>query len=317
MKLSALVAYLNHLDGYDIQDAHRAVGGYLDPLVHVVSTHGLQFPHITQRLKTCRTDIAQSLGEYNVILDDLRKEIKSNIESLEPHYLQESYKLYSENMVNDSNQHMLERRPTLSNENETYIRARLMRYSDWHYPGMVLRPGLETWINDLVALDPMYLVDVNHEMLAPCVQRFTPEYQARLRKYVIKEGPEAPMFSLLPKAQMSLVLAYNYFNFKPLELLRCFLAEIYEMLRPGGSLVFTFNNCDRSGGVDLAERYFMCYTPGRLVLSAAELLGFEVIHTYDIDAAATWVELRRPGSLNNIRGGQTLAKIVAKAAKTQ
>lgn len=317
MKLSYLVNYLNNLDRYDITGAHSALAAHLDPVLHTVATHDLQFPEITARLHSHRNRMAGCLQEYADAVVDLRQEIKRNIELLEPHYLQESYKLYSENMVNDSNEHMLNRRPALKPEDVTYIRARLMRHSDWHYPGMILRPGLENWIDDLVALDPMYLVDVNYEMLLPCVSKFTPEYQTRVRKYVINESFDSPMFDRLPRAQMSLVLAYNYFNFKPLELVRCFLREIYDILRPGGTLMFTFNNCDRSGGVNLAERYFMCYTPGRLVLSAAELLGFNVTHTYDIDAASTWVELVKPGTLDNIRGGQTLAKIVAKAAKTQ
>jgi SAM-dependent methyltransferase len=317
MKLSYLVSYLNHLDRYDITGAHTVLTGHLDPVLHAVSTHDLQFPDITERLHSHRDRMTGCLQDYAQAIDDLKHEIRRNIELLEPHYLQESYKLYSENMVNDTNEHMLNRRPTLQADSVAYLRARLMRHSDWHYPGMILRPGLEEWIQDLVALDPMYLVDVNHDMLLPCVAQFTPEYQARVRRYVIQESADVPMFDRLPQAQMSLVLAYNYFNFKPLELVRCFLREIYGVLRPGGTLMFTFNNCDRSGGVDLAERYFMCYTPGRLVLSAAELLGFRVAHTYDIDAAATWVELQKPGTLSSNRGGQALAKIVAKSAKTQ
>lgn len=316
MKLSHLVDYLNHLDSSKTDDAHTALAGHVDPLLHTIETHNLQFPEITDRLRTCRSRMTEGLNAYTDAIGDLKHEIKCNIELLEPHYHRESYKLYSENMVNDSNQHILDRRPALDNANITYIRARLMRHSDWHYPGMILRPGLESWINDLVALDPMYLVDVNHELLLPCVTRFAPEYQQRLRKYVIKESADSPMLDQLPQSQISFVLAYNYFHYKPLELIRCFLKEMYDLLRPGGIVMFTFNNCDRSGGVALAERYFMCYTPGRLVLSAAEMLGFDVAHTYDIDAATTWVELQKPGELCSKRGGQALAKLVVKSVKT-
>ena len=192
-----------------------------------------------------------------------------------------------------------------------------MRHADWHYPAMILRPGLESWIQDLVALDPLYLVDTRASLLEPCLATFPPEYRNRLRSYVVPDTDQDLRLHQLPQGQMSLVLAYNYFHYKPLEVIRRLLAEIYDCLRPGGTVMFTFNDCDRAGAVELAERNYMCYTPGRLILASAELQGYEVMHTYTMDAAATWVELRRPGVLHNLRGGQTLAKIVAKAAKKQ
>ncbi len=312
MKLSTLVAYLNHLEQFDTSKARLAMAPHLEPVLHKVSTHDVQFRDFTQTLTEIRDSVQHSLIRFDDTIADLKQEILSNIENMEPHYLRESYKLYSENMVNDSNDLILSRRPNLTVDAENYVRARLMRHSDWHYPAMIIRPGLESWISDLVALDPMYLVDINRELTEPAASRFTPEYKGRLRRYVIRESTDGVMLKNLPQNQMALVLAYNYFNFKPLEMIRCFFQEIYHCLRPGGCLIFTFNNCDRSGGVELAERYFMCYTPGRLVLSAAEMIGFETIHVYDIDAAATWVELRRPGELNSLRGGQSLAKVITK-----
>lgn len=312
MKLSRLVAYARHLEQFDSAAVSAAMVQHLDPIIHAVSTHKLQFQNYTNQLNVIRSDIESRIEQLDQVLENLRRELQINIESLEPHYLCESYELYSQGMANDSNQLILERRPQLTPDAENYIRARILRHSDWHYPGMILRPGLESWIMDLVALDPLYLVDTNLDLLRPAMARFNPEYQNRLRCYVIQESMEQPMMTDLPQAQMSMILAYNYFNFKPLELIRCLLAELYQCLRPGGTLLLTFNNCDRAGGVDLTERYFMCYTPGRLVLTAAEVLGFEVAHTYDIDAACTWMELRRSGTLMNRRGGQSLARIVAR-----
>jgi len=311
MKLSQLVAYFNHLDQFDAGAASTAMTQRLDPMIHTVSTHDLQFHDYSAKLAQVRGSIQAGMTEFDQVLRDLRQELRTSIEALEPQYLRASYDLYSQGMVNDSNQHILERRPNLTTDTENYIRARIRRHSDWHYPGMILRPGLETWITDLVALDPLYLVDINLEIMAPVMERFNSEYQNRLRRYVIRESMEHVMLADLPQAQMAMILVYNYFNFKPLELTRRMLVELYHLLRPGGTLLFTFNNCDRAGGVDLAERFFMCYTPARLVLAAAEMTGFEIAHTYDIDAAATWTELRRPGALTHRRGGQTLARIVA------
>jgi hypothetical protein len=90
-----------------------------------------------------------------------------------------------------------------------------------------------------------------------------------------------------------------------------YLADIYRKLKPGGVVALTFNDCDRWGGVELAERHFMCYTPGTMLISLAQSLGFEIQQRYDIDNSNTWLEMRRPGELTSVRGGQSLAKIVA------
>jgi hypothetical protein len=312
MKLSNLVAYLNHLDSFDTQGAQQVLQQHVDPVLHVIKTHDLQFSGIVDRLGTARRTLDTTLSDIDSAILDLKKEIKSNIESMEPKYLVASYNLYSEGMVHDTDQHILERRFALDEASRDYLRARIMRHSDWHYPGMMIRPGLENWIQDLVALDPMYLVDTSDSLLDPCRQRFPIEYQNRLRSYVIKESTEHTMLAKLPQQQMAFVLMYNFLHYKPMELIRCYLQEIYGCLRPGGTLAFTFNNCDRTGGVSNAERFYMCYTPARLILAAAEFAGFEITHVYHIDAASTWVELTKPGKMTNIRGGQTLAKIVTK-----
>lgn len=312
MKLSRLVSYLNHLDALDIHAASTAVGAVLDPVVHYVSQHELQFDQRSDKLNSMSGAVQTLIRDFQQEVSALRSQIQANVEHLEPHYLSESYKLYSENMRNDSVDLMLNRRFNLASDVAAYIRARILRYGDWHFPGMIVRPGLEPWIQDLVALDPLYLVDIDHDMLRPVIQTFPQEYQNRLRCHIIREYTDTVSLAGLPQQQMAFVLVYNYFNYKPLEMIRTMLSEIWNCLRPGGVVAFTFNNCDRAGGVDLAERYFMCYTPGRLVLSAATMLGYDVVHTYDIDAATTWAELRRPGQLQSLRGGQALAKIRSK-----
>ena len=100
-----------------------------------------------------------------------------------------------------------------------------------------------------------------------------------------------------------------FFNFKPLELLKRYLDELYKKMRPGGVLIFTYNDCDLWQGVDLVERSFMCYTPGSQIRSYAESLGF-VIETNVTDPPnAAWFEMTKPGERESLRGGQVLAKI--------
>jgi hypothetical protein len=57
----------------------------------------------------------------------------------------------------------------------------------------------------------------------------------------------------------------------------------------------------------------MCYTPGRVICQAAESAGFDIVYQHTGLGDLTWLELQRPGQISSLRGGQTLAKIVAQS----
>lgn len=309
MKLSSLVSYLNHLERMDLMAGRQDLARIFDPITHTIEHHEIQFGDLGKNLRDAHNHINDTIDDFARVFNDIKKQVRSCIHNLESSYLQQSYSLYEQAQQHDTCEYILQRRPSLTDANKQYLRARLLRHSNWLYPGMIMRPGLEDWVDDLVGLDPLYLVDTDMQLLAPARDKFVDAYSNRLRLYVIREGIDHDMLAQLPQQQMALAFVYNYFQFKPLEIIRAMLSEIFKIMRPGGTVIFSFNDCDRSGAVELAERNFTCYTPGRLVLSAAEMMGFEIDHVYHIDAASTWVEMRRPGQLHSYRGGQALARL--------
>jgi SAM-dependent methyltransferase len=178
---------------------------------------------------------------------------------------------------------------------------------------MVIRPVQSPGLESLVAFDPLYLVDTHEDLLAPVRSLFTSEYQRRLRYYVIEEYTETDMFVNLPQKQFGLIYVFYYFDFKPLEIIQKYLDEIFLLLRPGGTLLFSFNDCDQWRAVGSAEYHFHFYTPGRLILQHARDIGYEIVCTHSVLSGTTWVEIKKPGVLDSIRGAQTLASIVKKA----
>jgi SAM-dependent methyltransferase len=177
---------------------------------------------------------------------------------------------------------------------------------------MIIRPGTETYIQDLVASDPLYLVDESHDLLAPAMELFNEQYQNRLRPYTIDERNSESILSKLPNGQFGLCLAYNFFEFKPLEIVRKYMTEVYQKLKPGGTFIITFNDCSRDKAVMLAEQRYACYTPGGLIKELAANIGYVQKFSWDNDGPTTWLELKKPGTLTSLRGGQTLAKIINK-----
>ena len=55
----------------------------------------------------------------------------------------------------------------------------------------------------------------------------------------------------------------------------------------------------------------MCYTPGNKLKKIAQDHGYIVNFECNGLSDAKWIELQKPGELTSIRGGQSLAKIVA------
>jgi SAM-dependent methyltransferase len=129
---------------------------------------------------------------------------------------------------------------------------------------------------------------------------------------VIREDQEQDILWQLPDNQFGLVLAWNYFNHRPFEIVRRYLIELYRKMRPGGMLLMTYNDCDRWQGVKAVEAQVGLYTPGSLIQGFAESLGFEQRFIYHDEGPWTWIEFRKPGEWQSLRGGQTLAKIVPK-----
>ena len=120
------------------------------------------------------------------------------------------------------------------------------------------------------------------------------------------------MLDFLPGNQFGLCLAFNFFEFTPIEVIEQYLTAIFNKLRPGGVLAMTFNDCDRAHCVALVEKNFCFYTPGRRVKDIARSIGYRQMFEWTDAGNLTWLELRKPGELKSIRGGQTLAKIIQK-----
>lgn len=310
MKLSELVGYLNLLESNEMLLDYHASTRRIQEVEHVITNHNMQIDNFADDFKNKVQTILNAFTDTHQTLEDLKSQLRQQISSLEPEQYQNSCLLHKEEMCYGTAEALLNRRLTIDTDSELYLQARLLSYTDWRLPGLIIRPGLEKFIEHLVPLDPLYVADQDLELLEPALNHFTIEYRRRLRPYIIKDEHQDPLWQL-PDGQFGFIFAYNYFNFKPMEILRRYLDNMYAKLRSGGTAIFTFNDCDWAHGVALVEKKFMCYTPGREIRAHAESLGFEIVSGYRGQGNVSWMEIRRPGKIESLRGGQSLAKIVA------
>jgi hypothetical protein len=304
-KLSELVNFKNQLDLLSINILRDTNNQELDKITHLFSLE-----KYNNSLDQRKLDIQKSFNEFDLELERLKVIVKQEIEVLEKPEFQKSYILYEGEFGHTAEYILNLRKHTIPNPE--LFQARLSKYIDWHHSAMIIRPGIESFIDNMVALDPLYLVDLNYGYLEPALAKFNKQYQNRLRKYIVKEELDQDILVQIPNEQFALCFAYNYFNFRPFEILKKYLDEIYQKLTPGGVFVMTFNDCDRSSAVRLVENFYCCYTPGYLVRELAILIGYEIEFLWHDDGPTTWLELKKPGNRNSLKGGQTLAKILPK-----
>jgi len=312
MKLSKIVAYLNLLQKIDLNDHVDTALSKLSDINHVVSNHQVQLDNFAADLIVDFDQVNSAMLKFHQTFDSIKSQLQLVIDKRKLDLYQESSMVYQQETRLHSPEYILNRRLCIDDENNALLRGRIKIYSDWRLPGMIMRPGLETFIEEMVPLDPLYIVDHHQDLIAPSVSKFTPEYQRRLRTYVIDDYVDDQVLWRLPDAQFGFVFAYDFLNYKPIHVIERYLAELMKKLRPGGIFIFTYNECDNAHGVGLAESNFMCYTPGQHIRAIVKELGFEILFNqvgpYDI----SWLEIKKPGEITSLRGGQTLAQIFQK-----
>jgi hypothetical protein len=311
----------------------------IEKIIHLLQTQSVISSEFVNDLIEKYKDVQETFDNFESSLDLTKTHVQNLIKNIEPHWFDESSQRYIDlknyqiqithddgtntyqddcgiarkgkdpkkivaknNFINQ----VLNTSIKLPDEIKQIIQSRILKYSDWHFAGMIIRPGNETFVDEMVANDPLYLVDEHAELLEPVMNKFSDTYKRRLRTYT------DTTLEKLPNNQFAICLAYNYFDHKPVEVIELYLKEIFNKLHAGGVLAMTFNDCDRSSGVEMVEKKSAFYTPGNLIVTLAKNIGYEEIFKINDEGTTTWIELQKPGSLSSIRGGQTLAKIIHK-----
>jgi hypothetical protein len=309
MKLSELVAYRNLLATKEFDPEHEVITQRLEHIMYTVTNHPVQFPICNIDLGLRAKNIKKSLKDFRGELETLKNEINTQILRLEKSYYQRSLQWFEQESVNETADYVLNRRMSITDHDRELLTSRLRTISDWRFPAMIIHPGLEDFIQIMVAADPLYIVDRGQSLWQPTMNNFSDAYQNRVRTYVIDDKAGDTIFKRLPDSQFGFIFAFNYFNFLPMQLIERYLKEIMGLLRSGGSVLFTYNDCDREESVGSVENNFMCYTPGSRVKQVAQELGYELVTDHHGQNGVAWLEFRKPGKLTSRRGAQVLAKL--------
>jgi SAM-dependent methyltransferase len=151
-------------------------------------------------------------------------------------------------------------------------------------------------------------------MVKDMIKEYPELYQNRLRLYEIVDRD----FSKLPMDQFGFVLCWDNFNHLSLDKIEKYIREVWKLLRPGGSFIFNYNNCDFEGPAYRVECHAGSYASTSWLTKLLNTIGYEItaFHDDETDDAfnthISWVEIKKPGVLKTVKAAQAMAQIIAK-----
>ena len=225
-------------------------------------------------------------------------------------YVNQSQRLFVNQLQDNSTMAVASRIMPLDDTQRNHLQNKILRMSRWEETGLVMRPSYTPWLAELAAMDLVYFYDHSTELMQPALEQFAEHLRGKFRVYA---GDDRRPFVEFPRGQFGYIVAYGFFNWKPLDVIYHYLWEFSSLMRPGGVVLFTFNDCDTATGARACENHYMCYAPGRLVRQRAVDLGFIVREHYTSDNGLAWLELERPGKFHRFKGAPIFTKIHARS----
>jgi len=270
----------------------------------VLTDTGKTVADMTKDLDRIHVDLDFCQDRFDLIVDRINQDIQ-----------QESQKFYTDNyslelQVEAEAVDIIRkvRVMDLSDTLKQNILDRIQFYTTWKYPALEIGCRDGEWTKHMVACDPLYVTDQYRDFLESAMKNFTPEYQQRVRKYLVRDTN----FDALPTGQFAFVFCWNFLNYRSLDTIKEYVKAVRDLLRPGGVFMFSYNNGDRHEQAGYAESFWMSYMPKSMLIPMCESLGLEVIHDVDVrnqGTAVSWLEVRKPGELNTVKAHQALGEI--------
>jgi hypothetical protein len=242
---------------------------------------------------------------YKANLETVFADIQQDINAVSRDYFTRNYDL--EQNIDQHTNVRRGRQIYMPPDIESVVVQRIELHSDWKFPGLEIGLHDHKWTEYLVPFDPLYLVEPNLTLIEDSLKMFTPEYQKRVRPYHITDIS----LKALPQNQIGFAFSWNYLNYKSLDTMKQWLTEVFGVLRPGGTFMFSYNNADTPSGAGFAETNWMSYMPKSTLVPLCEMIGYEVVASYDFNTSANWIEIRKPGELKTVKAHQALGEIKA------
>lgn len=238
----------------------------------------------------------------NTELKNLKKYFNEIIKKREGYYLKKSYELYENNFINYTWKEVLQTyKQRIPEETKKAVIGKIGKYSRWEAAGLELSPGRGDFTDQLIALDPLYIADKHEEILKKIKDKFNESYQKKLRSYVYVDTLDK-----LPQEQFGLIFSWGYFERVPLDIIKTYLKMFYNLLKPGGAVLLSYNNCMYKRSLDITSMGARAYNTKEYMETLVYSMGFNEIQSTDLEPNYTLLEFKKPGIFASQRAGQSI-----------
>ena len=193
------------------------------------------------------------------------------------------------------------------------IISKIKGYSNYRFPGLELGCARGFFTKELVASDPFYIVDFSDTFLETTANQFNQLYQRRIRTYKIAMHTDLTVknLSILPKNQFNFVFSWNFFDFLSIRQAKYYIEQIFNLLRPGGTMMFSYNNCTTvNGAMRVDPGDIASYIDGVELQNVCLDIGYEITHAEDYSSGdVSWLEITKPGKLTTVKASQSLGEV--------
>ncbi len=79
------------------------------------------------------------------------------------------------------------------------------------------------------------------------------------------------------------------------------ISRVYNLLRPGGYFIFTYNNCEQLASLDLCAgpRGYRTYNTKELMTNMVRMFGFQIVSEQSHRDTHSWMIVKKPGDLTS------------------
>jgi len=250
------------------------------------------------------TSLVEHINETQATAHDLMQELAK-----EP--LGDSYDMYDESK-NWFNQEQAQKCRDLDQFADDSVAAHkfntlIRKFSSWQYPTLYVRPNSLRFFDAMKATSILYVAE-QCDITNWLKENLEDGLYNEIRFKAIDENKEQFLTNSIPSGQVGLIVMEHFMHFKPLDVIKQYLTESFELLKPGGHLMFTYNNCDLPAGARLFESGNYCFTPGAMLEKICECYDFKIIDAVATDSVS-WLALKKPGELTSIKSGKTVGEI--------
>ena len=184
-------------------------------------------------------------------------------------------------------------------EEGSELAARLAVNLSWHHPCLVINAMNPNIVRAAGSSTQLYLADTDPAVLAQATTLFNVGLaNSGVRCYVLKDFDNMQL-DPLPQEQFGVVIAWNIMERLTLPLIMDNLRRIQRLLRPGGHILFSINDCNTVQGATWASQDppSKSYATRADMESIAQTLGMTVSSYKNTVAGVALVEMELPGEL--------------------